>query len=363
MKTAVLMIALGLALQAGAEDRAPDWTANCGDEERDLQVLSRQQPYYPHSALMFCLTGDVRAAFTVDPQGMPRDVRIVESQPSFVFDRAVVDAIISWRFAPACREGEAVDREAVQTIQFRLPAEAGERCAEMAGELDDRQLELVADIGARYALLAEQAQDQHAREEVEAAVGAPFDAFDGDLGRVASFHRQVLTSRPPEIESRRLFDSGQRLSRALQPEAIAENPSLDPARRRLRDFRAALNAWLNASQDTYADLAANYASLERDTGLEPSTLELLVIPFTGDFGMPFDEWAAPLLETVERAEAIVSFLEEQRSSWRPMNGAVHFDNEADARVWAALRQDLIDHQTTLEAQHLAVLRSFNDYSR
>ena len=151
------------------------------------------------------------------------------------------------------------------------------------------------------------------------------------------------------------------MGQALQPDAIADDPSLDTAHRQLSAFRVAVDAWLKQNQATYADLSAQYQRLKRDSGLDPSTLDLLVTAFTGPFDAAFDEVAAPQLETLERAQAIVDFLDSRRSGWQATGEAVHFDREADARVWESLWDDLIEHENELHSEHLAFLRSFDDY--
>ena len=173
-KTALLMIVFGLTLQAAADERAAPIAQKCSEEDRDVRSVFRQQPYYPHSASMFCLTGEVLAEFTIDPRGTPRDIRIVDSQPTSIFDQAAIDAIEQWRFEPACRDGEPADRDATQTIMFELSPEARARCADRHGRLDDRSLELISEVGARYALLAQHARGQVAWTDIEPVLDAPF---------------------------------------------------------------------------------------------------------------------------------------------------------------------------------------------
>ena len=50
-KTALLMIVFGLTLQAAADERAAPIAQKCSEEDRDVRSVSRQQPYYPHSAI------------------------------------------------------------------------------------------------------------------------------------------------------------------------------------------------------------------------------------------------------------------------------------------------------------------------
>jgi TonB family protein len=38
--------------------------------------------------------------YTIDINGVPRDVRVVESTPPGVFDGAALDAVTRWRYRP-----------------------------------------------------------------------------------------------------------------------------------------------------------------------------------------------------------------------------------------------------------------------
>lgn len=75
---------------------------------------------YPTAAMRARQEGWVVVSFTVDPDGTTSDVRVVESQPRHVFDRAAVDAVERYRFNPAMRDGVAVSSVKQQRIEFKL---------------------------------------------------------------------------------------------------------------------------------------------------------------------------------------------------------------------------------------------------
>jgi protein TonB len=64
--------------------------------------------------------GWVVVSFTVDPDGKTSDVKVVESQPRHVFDRAAIDAVERYRFNPAMKDGTAVSSVKQQRIEFKL---------------------------------------------------------------------------------------------------------------------------------------------------------------------------------------------------------------------------------------------------
>lgn len=75
---------------------------------------------YPTAAMRARQEGWVVVSFTVDPDGKTSDVKVVESQPRHVFDRAAIDAVERYRFNPAMKDGTAVSSVKQQRIEFKL---------------------------------------------------------------------------------------------------------------------------------------------------------------------------------------------------------------------------------------------------
>jgi protein TonB len=75
---------------------------------------------YPTAAMRTRQEGWVLVTFTVDPDGKTSDVKVSDSQPRHVFDRAAIDAVERYRFTPATRNGEAVSSSKQQRIEFKL---------------------------------------------------------------------------------------------------------------------------------------------------------------------------------------------------------------------------------------------------
>jgi TonB family protein len=94
----------------------------------DLQALAKQlqrtryvAPQYPDSALDDRISGSVTVQYVVDKKGRTRDVRVIQSSPPGVFDRATTSAIQGWRYRPAKYNGQPVEVPVRVLIRYELP--------------------------------------------------------------------------------------------------------------------------------------------------------------------------------------------------------------------------------------------------
>ncbi len=86
--------------------------------EDDFSPIIEFEPEYPSSALARRQQGYVKVKVTVAPSGAVRAVKIVESRPSKVFDRAAIEAVRRWRYPP--RDPGAKDIETEEKVEFQL---------------------------------------------------------------------------------------------------------------------------------------------------------------------------------------------------------------------------------------------------
>lgn len=109
-------------LSASAAPAPSDPAPSAGPSGLDSEVvpLNDVRPRYPQRALDRGIEGHVRLAFVITPDGRVENIRVLESNPSRVFDREARLAAARWRFAPRTENGLAVAREAVKTLHFRL---------------------------------------------------------------------------------------------------------------------------------------------------------------------------------------------------------------------------------------------------
>lgn len=78
-------------------------------------------PDYPQSALDSKLAGVVTLEFTVGAKGETTDIRVTDSSPPGVFDKAAVTAVKRWRYEPVKVNGAPVEIPVRTTIRFELP--------------------------------------------------------------------------------------------------------------------------------------------------------------------------------------------------------------------------------------------------
>ncbi|MBV8659051.1 MAG: energy transducer TonB [Burkholderiales bacterium] len=66
------------------------------------KVVKKVPPEFPAEAQRQSISsGTVTAKVSIEPDGKVSNVEILQAQPKRVFDRAVIDALIEWRFEPS----------------------------------------------------------------------------------------------------------------------------------------------------------------------------------------------------------------------------------------------------------------------
>jgi TonB family protein len=78
-------------------------------------------PEFPSKALSQRVSGAVTVEYTVDTNGDPRDVRVIEATPPGVFDKAAVTAVKRWHYDPVIANGGPVEVPVRTSIRFELP--------------------------------------------------------------------------------------------------------------------------------------------------------------------------------------------------------------------------------------------------
>jgi TonB family protein len=87
----------------------------------NLKRVRSAPPDYPPTALAQHVSGSVTLEFTVSVRGETRDIHVLESLPTGVFDQAAINAVKHWRYAPMVVDGAAVEVPVKTRMRFELP--------------------------------------------------------------------------------------------------------------------------------------------------------------------------------------------------------------------------------------------------
>ncbi len=85
----------------------------------DPKVHNRE-PVYPDEAVRRGQQGVVTLLIQVSPDGLASDVDIARSSGFTLLDRAARDAVTTWRFVPAVRDGQPISSSMSMRIKFEL---------------------------------------------------------------------------------------------------------------------------------------------------------------------------------------------------------------------------------------------------
>lgn len=93
--------------------------------EGDIIPVVVIRPMYPRDAALSGIEGWVKVEFTITAIGTVQDARVIDANPSRIFNREAIRAILKWKFKPRVVDGVAVDRRATQIIEFNLDEAGG----------------------------------------------------------------------------------------------------------------------------------------------------------------------------------------------------------------------------------------------
>ena len=105
----------GTAQSTGAARTAVEAPAD--DELGRVRVV---EPVYPPQAMRDRVEGWVLLEFTITETGSVRDIVVVDSQPSGVFDAAAAEALADWKYRPRITDGRPVAHRSNVTMRFDL---------------------------------------------------------------------------------------------------------------------------------------------------------------------------------------------------------------------------------------------------
>ena len=90
--------------------------------EGDVLPIVRIDPQWPREALVEGIEGYVIVEVIIAADGSVASAVVLESVPRRLFDRNVIRAVLKWKFKPRIINGVAVERRAIQRLDFSLDA-------------------------------------------------------------------------------------------------------------------------------------------------------------------------------------------------------------------------------------------------
>lgn len=112
--------AISMPVSTGNGPYIGRWSPGDAAAEGDVIPIVRIDPQWPREALLEGTNGWVEVEFTILPDGSVADPEVLQSEPPRLFDRNALRAILRWKFKPRIVDGQAVERRAVQRIDFIL---------------------------------------------------------------------------------------------------------------------------------------------------------------------------------------------------------------------------------------------------
>ncbi|WIH29184.1 energy transducer TonB [Photobacterium damselae] len=91
---------------------------NVGSNQQAMP-LYRVEPRYPARALKQGAEGYVVLQFTIDTQGRPSDISVVEAKPRRLFERDAMRALRKWKYQAKIIDGQAVEQPG-QTVKLEF---------------------------------------------------------------------------------------------------------------------------------------------------------------------------------------------------------------------------------------------------
>jgi TonB family protein len=81
--------------------------------------IDKREPAYTEEARQAKIQGSVILYVEIDPEGVPRNIRVLRSLDPGL-DQKAIEAVQAWRFRPGLKEGKPVAVAVQVEVNFRL---------------------------------------------------------------------------------------------------------------------------------------------------------------------------------------------------------------------------------------------------
>jgi protein TonB len=87
----------------------------------DAVPMVRVPPQYPERAQQRGIEGRVLVEFTISKSGSVKDAKVIAYEPSQIFNKAAIKAILQWKYNPKIENGKPVEQKGIRiSIPFKL---------------------------------------------------------------------------------------------------------------------------------------------------------------------------------------------------------------------------------------------------
>ncbi|MCA1778926.1 MAG: energy transducer TonB [Xanthomonadaceae bacterium] len=321
----VFALPLLIAFQASANSDA------CRLPDQDVVLIETVQPPYPYLAHLFCIEGHAKFEFTIRADGTVADVEPIDSEPVGAFE-GTGDVLRFWQFEPRCIDGKAVERNARQTIEFKLSSLPSGHCPD---QLPEEVLDMRIELTALYQQIQGRIRDPNGNLKplaVESMLDEPFASIE-------RAHRRYLNERL-EFERQWRVLSLRSITLALEPANLANGRHLEqlpPALEYLAEQRTELYwKW----PDIQHALSRELIELGESTELDDTVRSMLIDPHAQALAEGFEPNHAMIsLEQslVSEYRALIDFLQNHRHEWEVKENALEFADQQLSRQYRQQR--------------------------
>ena len=107
-------------------DSSVNFSGGIVSQNSELIPIVRVNPTYPQRAAQRGIEGWVVLEFTIDTDGRTKAARVIDNEPSNIFDSAALRAISKWRYRPRVVDGVPEEVEGAQVkLTFNLTKSSG----------------------------------------------------------------------------------------------------------------------------------------------------------------------------------------------------------------------------------------------
>ncbi|PSV49837.1 energy transducer TonB [Photobacterium indicum] len=86
---------------------------------QQAMLLYRVEPRYPARAMKQKAEGYVVLSFTIDPQGRPTTIDVIDAKPRRLFEKEAVRALRKWKYQPKVVDGKSI-AQVGQTVRLEF---------------------------------------------------------------------------------------------------------------------------------------------------------------------------------------------------------------------------------------------------